>query len=122
MGLIPLSAAESAVKEPVIPGLTINRKTGGGYLGLEIVGGVFKLSFYDQAKKPLAVDFPRALLRWDVTYKNVPERLILSAGADGRHLTSPRTVRPPYNFQLFITLISDDTAKESETYVLRFRQ
>lgn len=119
--ITPAGAAEPE-KEPVIPGITIERKTGGGFLGIEIIGSNFKLSFYDKDKKPAAADFPRALLRWDVTYKNIPERVILAAGPDGRHLASSRVIRPPYNFQLFITLISDDKKQESETYVIRFRQ
>ncbi|MCC6416406.1 MAG: hypothetical protein IT582_10900 [Opitutaceae bacterium] len=119
--ITPAGATELE-KEPVIPGITLDRKTGGGFLGIEIVDGNFKLSFYGKDKQPVAVDFPRALLRWEVTYKNAAERLILSAAPGGKYLTSTRVIRPPYNFQLFITLLADDQRKESETYVLRFRQ
>lgn len=121
-GAFPVGAAEPAGKAPAISGLTIERKQGGGFLGIEIVEGSFKLSFYGPDKKPVRADYSRALLRWDVIYKNTPERLILSAGPDGRYLTATRGIRPPYNFQLFITLISDDKAKQSESYVIRFRQ
>ena len=119
-------AADPAVAEekpePVIPGITIERKSGDGLLGIEILSGNFKLSFYDKGKQPVRADFPRALLRWDVTYKNVQERVILTPGGDGTFLTSPRAIRPPYNFQLFITLIGEGEGQESETYVIRFRQ
>jgi hypothetical protein len=89
---------------------------------LPIVANSFKLSFYDEEKMPVKADFPRALLRWDVTYKKVQERLILTPGGDGTFLTSTRTIRPPYNFELFITPIAHDKDTESETYVIRFRQ
>lgn len=118
-GIFPARAAEEE-KEPVIAGITIERKTTDGFLGIEITGNNFKLTFYDKDKKPVRADFDRALLRWDVIYKKAPERLILTAGGDGTYLTSPRAIRPPYNFQLFITLIADD--RDSETYVIRFRQ
>jgi hypothetical protein len=62
---------------------------------LPIVANSFKLSFYDEEKMPVKADFPRALLRWDVTYKNVQERLILTPVGDGTFLTSPgRSARP----------------------------
>ena len=37
------------------PGITIPRANG-TFLGLEVVNGNFKLSFYDKKKKPMAVD------------------------------------------------------------------
>lgn len=106
----------------MIPGITIERKDSKALLGIQILDDSFKLSFYDEEKMPVKADFSRALLRWDVTYKNVQERLILTPGGDGTFLASPRAIRPPYNFQLFITLIADDKDAESETYVIRFRQ
>jgi len=120
-GIFPVGAAE-AEKEPVIAGIAIPRKSGDGFLGIEIVNSNFKLTFYDKDKKPVRADFGRALLRWDVTYKNVQERLILTTDGDGTYLASPRVIRPPYNFQLFITLIGEGKNQESETYVIRFHQ
>ena len=111
--------------EPVIPGMTIERKTGDGLLGIEITGGNFKLSFYDKDKQPVVGNYNRALLRWAVTYKKADELLILTASNDGKFLTSSRIIRAPYNFLLFVTLIgpegsSDDV--ETETYAVNFRQ
>jgi hypothetical protein len=120
-GIFPVHAVEEE-KEPVIAGITIERKSTEGFLGIEITSNNFKLTFYDKDKKPVRADFGRALLRWDVTYKKAQERLILTAEGDGTYLTSPRVIRPPFNFQLFITLIADGKDDESETYVIRFRQ
>lgn len=98
-------------------------KRGSGYLGLELVSGTFKLSFYDAKKKPVAADVARAALRWPVAYRELDERTILNRSADGKSLTSPKVVKPPHNFKLFITLIPGEGAEETgtETLVVDFR-
>ena len=73
-------AAKAVVKkepEPIIPGLTIPRGNG-TFLGLEVAGGNFKLSFYDKKKKPVAPDVSRATARWP-NLKSVtgPNRTVL---------------------------------------------
>jgi hypothetical protein len=121
----PQSGPEEAKPEPVIPGMTVERKTGDGLFGIEIKDGNFKLSFYDKDKKPVAGNYDRALLRWAVTYKRADERLMLNASSDGKFLTSSRIIRAPYNFLLFITLIGPEGSSdevESETYAVNFRQ
>lgn len=65
------STEPKAAEEPVIPGITIERKDSKALLGIQILDDSFKLSFYDEEKMPVKADFSRALLRWDVTYKNV---------------------------------------------------
>lgn len=95
-----------------------------GYLGIQIVNSTFKLSFYDAKKKPIAPDVARAALRWDPKYKVGEERVILNP--DEKSLTSPKNIRPPYNFKLFITLFkapaegADPVA--TENYTIDFRQ
>ena len=54
---------EVVVEEPKIPGTVIPRANG-TFLGLEVVGGNFKLSFYDKKKKTMAPDITRASARW----------------------------------------------------------
>jgi hypothetical protein len=88
-----------------IEGLTIPH--GDGFMGLQIVDGMFKLSFYDAKKKPIAPDVKRAAFRWSVPYQRQPERDILSPS--GKMLTSEKVVRPPYQFKLFITLFKTDS-------------
>jgi hypothetical protein len=112
-------------KEGVIPGITVPRKTGGGFYGIQIVKGNFVLSFYDEHKMPMTADRARALLRWPVRYKIGDERVVLNPAADGKSLTSERFIRPPYNFRLFVTLIGDDSDEAdggAETYVVAFQQ
>lgn len=117
-------AAKTVKKEeppPKIEGITIPR--GKNFLGIQIVNGTFKLSFYDEKKKPIPADVPRAVLRWDPKYKVGKERLLLGLGEDGKSLTSPKNIRPPYNFKLYITLLKEASEAEDpagETFVIDF--
>lgn len=95
-----------------------------GFLGVQLVEGTFKISFYDAKKVPKAPDVVRAVLRWDPKYKVGKERVVLNVAEDGKSLASPRTIRPPYNFKLFITLLNDAAEAEDpagETHVIDFR-
>ena len=111
-------------EEPKIKGMEVARANG-GFLGVEIVNATFKVTFYDKDKKPTAPDAVRAALRWNPKYKSGDERYVLNPDADGLSLSSPKNVRPPYNFKLYITLFKDPAAGESapgETYVIDFKQ
>ncbi len=119
--------AKKAEAVPKIEGMEIARGAK-GFLGLQLVGGTFKLSCYDMKKKPVAPDVARAMLRWDPKGKVGQERLVLNR--DGMALSSPRPVRPPYVFKLFITLIpegaatgdgADAAAAAGETIVVDFK-
>ncbi len=97
-----------------IEGIEIARGT--GFIGLQLVGGTFRLSFYDAKKKPVAPDVTRANLRWNVKYQSLPERAVLNP--DGTALTSAKVVKPPYAFTLFIILVKgegDDAPVENFT-------
>jgi len=124
----PPASKTTAEEKPelVIPGVTITRTDEKGLLGIEIVDGNYKLSFYNADKEPVVADRRRALVRWSPPAKSRINRMVLNAGGDGKFLTSPQFVRPPYNFLLFITLVNaeDDESKESdvETYSVSFRQ
>jgi hypothetical protein len=109
---------------PKIDGMPISR-AGGGYLGVKVENNVFKISFYNAEKKPVAPDVASAVLRWPVTYKKAHERAQLTPGSDGKSLTSEKSVRAPFDFKLFITLLKTaDTGEEkaTETYVIDFNQ
>lgn len=113
-------------EEPKIEGITVSRGER-GFIGVEIVNSTFKITFYDTKKKKIAPDVARAALRWDPKYKVGSERLVLNPDGDGKSLSSPKSIRPPYNFKLFITLIKE--AKEAtesqdvagETHVIDFK-
>lgn len=97
---------------PKIEGIEIPH--GKGFMGIQLVNSTFKLSFYDEKKKPTAPDVTRAALRWDVKYQPTPERTVLNPDG-GTALTSGKVVKPPYTFKLNITLIKgegDDAATE----------
>ena len=116
--------ADAAKKEePKIEGVVVSRGEK-GFMGVEIVGGAFKITFYDAKKKKIAPDVARAALRWDAKYKVGQERLVLNPGADGTSLSNPKTIRPPYSFKLFITLLKEASSDEQpvgETHVIDFR-
>jgi len=117
-------AAKKEEPPAKIEGITIPRGEK-GFLGIQIVDSTFKLSFYDAKKKPVAVDVARAALRWDPKYKLGQERVVLNPGSDGKSLSSPRNIRPPYNFKLFITLLKDSSGSDEspvgETFVIDFK-
>lgn len=119
----PKKKEEKKKEEPKIKGIVVPRGER-GFLGVEMVNGAFKITFYDAKKKPVAPDVARAALRWDPKYKIGQERLVLNPDADGTSLSNPKTIRPPYVFKLFITLLKDASEKEeavAETHVIDFR-
>lgn len=113
--------------EPKIAGITITRSNG-TFLGLALEGGSFKLSFYDAKKKPTVPDVTRAAARWNPNYKTGRERIILNLSGDGKALVGSKTVRPPYAFKLYLTLLaptstpgSEGAEQATESYVVDFR-
>ena len=110
-------------EEPKIEGVVVSRGER-GFMGVELVGGAFKITFYDKKKKPVEPDVARAALRWDPKYKVGVERLVLNPTGDGKSLSNPKTIRGPHNFKLFITLIKEPAEQEdptSETHVIDFK-
>jgi hypothetical protein len=107
-----------------IEGMEIPRPNG-GYLGIRIVDGVWRLTFYNAKRKPIPPDVARVTLRWPAVYKAGDERTVLSPGGDANSMTAPKVVRPPLTFKLFITLLNpggDGTDVAVENYTIDFRQ
>ena len=123
-GATAKGAADKAGKKeeppPKIEGMEIARGAK-GFLGLQIVDGNFKLSFFDPKKKAIASDVVRAVLRWTPNYKPGTEIYILGPG-DGKSLTVAKTVRPPYTIKLFMSLFVEGNDEPVESYVLDFKQ
>lgn len=107
-------------KEPIIPGTNIARANG-TFLGLEVVGTKFKLSFYDKKKKPMSVDVTGGLMRWPNVRGPGDNRSPLIA--NGTALLSVKPVLPPFAFNVFITLLQGegDNAKAVESYTIFLR-
>ncbi|MBI2517137.1 MAG: hypothetical protein HYV95_09500 [Opitutae bacterium] len=116
-------------EEPKIDGIVINRSNG-TFLGLKLENGTYKLTFYDAKKKPATPDVTRAAARWNPNYKLGSERMILNSGSDGKSLVGSKTVRPPYAFKLYLTLLKGAATGEGdngegeqavESFVVDFR-
>ncbi len=107
---------------PKIPGTVINRPDG-NFLGLEVVGGNFKLSFYDKKHKAMAVDVSRATARWPNTKSATPGQFRTVLNPSGTALVGQKPVFPPYNFNVFLTLLQGegDEAKAVENYTVAFK-
>lgn len=107
-------------EEPKITGTVIARPNG-TFLGLEVVGGNFKLSFYDKKKKAMAVDVTRATARWPNVRSPGDNRTVLNVS--GTALVGTKPVVPPFNFNVYLTLLQGegDAARAVETYTVPFR-
>jgi len=105
---------------PAIPGTVIIRANG-TKLGLEVVGGNFKLSFYDKKHKLMPVDVTRAAARWPNPRSPGDNRTILNGS--GTALIGAKPVLPPYVFNVYLTLLQGegDQAVAVESYTVQFR-
>lgn len=101
-------------KQPAIEGYEIARKSS-GYLGLQVVGGNFQLSFYDEKKRPVPADVTRATARWNPPQKTGSAFVVLNPSGDGKTLTGNKFVRPPLNFIVYLTLL-DAQGEATESY------
>ena len=109
-----------AAEEPKIAGTEIKRADG-TYLGLELSGGNFKLSFYDAKKMPMDPDVTRATARWPNTRGPGDNRTVLNPS--GRGLIGNKPVLPPFTFTVYITLLKEEggESKAVESFSVPFR-
>jgi len=111
--------APAQEKEGTIAGTSVKRDQG-GWLGVEIKGGSFRLTFYNDKKKPIPADRTSAVFRWPVHYQPNDERTQLVPGDDPSVLVSTYPVKPPLSFRLHIALFAD-SLRDPEGYILDFR-
>ena len=116
----PVKKVEKKEELPKIPGTVINRPNG-TFLGLEVVGGNFKLTFYDKKHKPMAVDVTRATARWPNPRSPGDNRTVLNGS--GSALVGAKPVVPPFIFNVYLTLLvgEGEEAKAVENYTVAFR-
>lgn len=117
----PAKKVEKKKEElPKIPGTVINRPNG-TFLSLEVVGGNFKLTFYDKKHKLMAVDVTRATARWPNPRAPGDNRTVLNGS--GSALVGAKPVLPPFTFNVFLTLLAGegDEAKAVENYTVAFK-
>ena len=105
-------------KEGTIAGTAIKR-SGAGWLGLEIKDNTFRMTFYGEKKKPVAADRSSAVLWWPVHYQPNDERTELVPSDDPAVMTSQYPVKLPHTFKLHITLLIDGST-DVESYVVDF--
>ena len=107
-------------EEPKIPGTVVTRADG-TFLGLEVSGGNFKLSFYDKKKKLTPPNVTRASARWPNTRGPGDFRTILNPS--GNALVGSKPVIPPFTFNVYLTLLKAEGDAETavESYVVPFR-
>jgi hypothetical protein len=107
---------------PKIPGTAVTRANG-TKLGLEVVDGKFKLTFYDKKHKPMAMDVTRAAARWPNTRSGTPSDYRTVLNGSGSTLVGARPVLPPHSFTVFLTLLQGegDEAKAVENYTVPFK-
>jgi hypothetical protein len=103
----PQPAAKTADKVGVIEGVAIPRGNG-TWLGIKVDAGNFILGFYDKKKKPMTPDAARATARWKPAAKTGSMLCVMNPGGDGKHLIGNKPVTPPFNFKLYLTLLSAD--------------
>jgi hypothetical protein len=113
----PLDADDD--KEGTISGMALARPQG-GFIGVEIKDGSFRITFYNLKKKPTPADKASAVLRWPVHYQPNDERTLLTPGGDPSVLSSAYPVKPPHTFKLHISLLASDPTVEPEGYVVDF--
>jgi hypothetical protein len=106
-------------KEGTIAGTPIKRSQS-GWLGVELKGGTFRLTFYNDKKKPVAADRTSAVFRWPVHYQPNDERTELVGTDDEAVLASPYPIKPPYSFKLHIALLGGDQKDGVESYTINF--
>jgi hypothetical protein len=105
-------------KEGTIAGTAVPREKG-GFIGVELKDGTFRVTFYNEKKKPVPADKASAVLRWPVHYQPNNERTELLPTDDPAVLASDYPVKPPHTFKLHISLLSPSTA-DVESYVIDF--
>jgi hypothetical protein len=88
----------------------------GGWIGLEIKDSNFRLTFYNDKKKPVPADRSSAALRWSVHYQPNPERTELLPTDNPAVLASSYPVKAPYLFKVHVALLADGLP-EPETYI-----
>lgn len=117
------SAAKGAAKqeEATIPGQVINRGDG-TFMSLSLQGTNFRLTFYDENKKQMKANVTRATARWPNPRAPGDNRTVLNPTGDGMALVGAKPVLPPFNFNVFLTLLQGegDTATAVGTFTVKF--
>ncbi len=97
-------------------------RTQGGWLGVEVKGRTFRITFYNAKKNPVPADVSSAILRWTVQYQPNDERIQLLPTDDPSVLASPYVIKGTLTFKLHITLLTDSKPDAVESYFVDFQE
>lgn len=115
-----MSAADAEKKEK---GVWVEREDG-SKINLLVEEHNFELHFYDQENEPVAPDAAQAVLHYTSRIVQARETLSLlpAQREDKIVLTSPRSIRPPYQFEILLVLNFDEADRKTESHHVIFRQ
>jgi hypothetical protein len=106
-------------KEGTVSGIPVQRPQG-GWLGVEVVGRTFRITFYNDKKKPVPADATSVVMRWPVRYQPNDERTELLPTDDTSVMASAYAVKGPLTFKLHITLLTEGKPDATEAYTIDF--
>ncbi len=111
---------ETPEAEPKILGTVVTRADG-TFLGLEVVAGNFKLSFYDAEKKAIAPNVSQARATWPNPRGQGNLRTMLNLSENA--LVGANPVLPPYTYDVRLVLLQGTGEQQQvvESFVVPFR-
>lgn len=106
-----------------VKGAWINR-AGGDSMNLLVAKNNFELHFYDEKQQPVEPDAAQAIVHYTSRVIQSRETLVLlPAQKDGKViLTSPRGIRPPFQYEILLVLNFDEADKKTESHHVIFMQ
>ncbi len=119
LGLTLIGGQLSAEPSPDMPGLVVERDTG-GWLALNVENNALVLRFYDANRSQIAPDAPRAMAFWRFRNKRNRQPMTLQGNA----LISPQRIYPPFAYTVNISLLTmeDNDVTESHNFDMRHFQ
>ena len=111
---------ETPEAKPKILGTVVTRADG-TFLGLEVVAGNFKLSFYDAEKKAIAPNVSQARATWPNPRGQGNLRTMLNLSENA--LVGAKPVLPPYTYDVRLVLLQGTGEQQQvvESFVVPFR-
>jgi hypothetical protein len=100
---------------------TVVTRADGTFLGLEVVAGNFKLSFYDAEKKAIAPNVSQARATWPNPRGQGNLRTMLNLSENA--LVGAKPVLPPYTYDVRLVLLQGTGEQQQvvESFVVPFR-
>lgn len=109
--------------EEASKGIWINRADG-GKMNLLVENNNFELHFYNEEQEQVEPDAAQAIVHYTSRVIQARETLALLPAQKKEHviLTSPRSIRPPYQYEVLLVLNFDEPDKKTESHHLIFQQ